>query len=115
MGRMKGTKGCFDLTVYQDEKPLITYYLFPRMKLAFRRFRSGEKKGTIEETDYNFAFELCCELCNFRVNGRKVEGAFVQWLKQRQKRGEVKKQSDVVMQLFKKGKVELSGLVFVRR
>jgi len=115
MRRIKGMRGCLDLTVFQDEKPIITYYLFPRMKLAFRKFRSGEKKGTIEETDYNFAYELCCELCNFRVNGRKVEGGFVQWLKQRQKRGEVKKQSDAVMQLFKKGKVELSGLIFVRR
>ena len=115
MKRMKGMKGCLDLTVFQDEKPLITYYLFPRMKLAFRKFRSGEKKGTIEETDYNFAFELCCELCNFRVNGRRVEGAFVRWIKRKEEKGRVKRQSDVITQLFRKGKVELSGLIFVRR
>jgi len=115
MRGMKGIRGCLDLTVFQDEKPIITYYLFPRMKLAFRKFRSGEKKGTIEETDYNFAFELCCELCNFRANGRRVEGTFVRWIKRKEEKGQVKRQSDMVMQLFRKGKVELSGLIFTRR
>ena len=114
MRGMKGIRGCLDLTVFQDEKPLITYFLFPRTKLAFRKFRSGEKRGTIEEVDYNFAFELCRELCSFKANGRRVEGTFVRWIKRKEK-GQVKRQSDVVMQLFKKGKVELSGLIFVRR
>ena len=115
MRRIKGMKGCLDLTVFQDEKPLITYFLFPRTKLAFRKFRSGEKRGTIEEVDYNFAFELCRELCSFRANGRRVEGTFVQWIKRREEKGQVKRQSDMVMQLFRKGKVELSGLIFTRR
>ena len=115
MRGMKGIRGCLDLTVFQDEKPLITYFLFPRTKLAFRKFRSGEKRGTIEEVDYNFAFELCRELCSFRANGRRVEGTFVQWIKRREEKGQVKRQSDMVMQLFRKGKVELSGLIFTRR
>mgnify|MGYP000333043529 CR=1 FL=1 len=110
---MKGE--CLDLTVFQDGKPLITYFLFPRAKLAFRKFRNGAKKGVIEEVEYNFAFQLCKELCKFRNGGKKVEGTFVQWLKhQRQKKGKGKKQ-DVLSVLFKEGKVELSGLVFVRR
>ena len=115
MKGMKRMNGCLDLTVFQDNKPLITYFLFPKAKLAFRKFRNGEKRGTIEEVDYNFAFELCKELCSFRANGRRVEGTFVQWLKRKEKRGEARKQSDAVMQLFKKGKIELSGLIFVRR
>ena len=115
MRRIKGMKGCLDLTVFQDEKPLITYFLFPRTKLAFRKFRSGEKRGTIEEVDYNFAFELCRELWSFRANGRRVEGRFVQWIKRKEEKGQVKRQSDAVMQLFKKGKIELSGLIFARR
>ena len=108
-------KGCLDLTVFQDEKPLITYFLFPKTKLAFRKFRSGEKRGTIEEVDYNFAFELCKELCSFRASGRRVEGTFAQWIKRKEEKGQVKRQSDAVMQLFKKGKIELSGLIFARR
>ena len=115
MRRMERMKGCLDLTVFQDEKPLITYFLFPRAKLAFRKFRSGEKRGTIEEVDYNFAFELCRELCSFKANGRRVEGTFVRWIKRKEEKGQVKRQSDVVTQLFRKGKVELSGLIFVRR
>ena len=115
MERTKGMKGCLDLTVFQDEKPLITYFLFPKTKLAFRKFRSGEKRGTIEEVDYNFAFELCRELCSFRANGRRVEGTFVQWIRRREEKGHMKRQSDVITQLFKKGKVELSGLIFVKR
>ena len=111
---MKG--GCLDLTVFQDGKPLITYFLFPRAKLAFRKFRNGAKKGVIEEVEYNFAFQLCKELCKFRNGGRRVEGTFVQWLKnkqQKQKRGG--KEKDVMSVLFREGKIELSGLVFVRR
>ncbi len=111
---MKRMNGCLDLTVFQDGKPLITYFLFPRAKLAFRKFRNGAKKGVIEEVEYNFAFQLCKELCKFR-NGKRVEGTFVQWLKQQKQRREERKGKDIMSELFRKGRVELSGLVFARR
>ena len=113
---MKGMKR-LSLTVFQDGKPLITYYFFPQQKIAFRKFRSGVKKGEVEEVEYGSAFELCQELCKFR-DGKRVEGSFVQWLRKRQEKQEqrkAKKQEDVLSQLFRKGKLELSGLVFVRR
>jgi len=111
--RMK--EGCLDLTVFQDGKPLITYFLFPRAKLAFRKFRNGAKKGVIEEVEYNFAFQLCKELCKFRNGGRRVEGTFVQWLKSKQQKQKRRGKEDVMSVLFREGKIELSGLVFVRR
>ena len=113
---MKRMNGCLDLTVFQDGKPLITYFIFPQSKIAFRKFRSGRRRGEVEEVEYRFAFNLCKELCKFR-DGKRVEGTFVQWLKskqQKQKKGKGKKEH-VLSVLFKEGKVELSGLVFVRR
>jgi len=111
--RMKGE--CLDLTVFQDGKPLITYFLFPRAKLAFRKFRNGAKKGVIEEVEYNFALQLCKELCKFRNGGRRVEGTFVQWLKSKQQKQKRRGKEDVMSVLFREGRIELSGLVFVRR
>ena len=112
---MKRMNGCLDLTVFQDGKPLITYFIFPQSKIAFRKFRNGRRRGEVEEVEYRFAFNLCKELCSFKANGRRVEGAFVQWIKRKEEKGQVKRQSDVITQLFRKGKVELSGLIFVRR
>ena len=109
---MKG--GCLDLTVFQDGKPLITYFIFPQSKIAFRKFRNGRRRGEVEEVEYRFAFNLCKELCKFR-NGKRVEGSFVQWLKQQKQRREERRGKDIMSELFRKGRVELSGLVFVRR
>ncbi|MHA1662255.1 MAG: hypothetical protein ACTSVR_03255 [Candidatus Thorarchaeota archaeon] len=109
---MKG--GCLDLTVFQDDKPLITYFIFPQSKIAFRKFRSGRRRGEVEEVEYRFAFNLCKELCKFR-DGKRVEGTFVQWLKSKQQKQKRRGKEDVMSVLFREGKVELSGLVFVRR
>jgi len=110
---MKG--GCLDLTVFQDGKPLITYFLFPQSKIAFRKFRNGRRRGEVEEVEYRFAFNLCKELCKFRNSGRRVEGTFVQWLKRKQQKQKGRGKEDVMSVLFREGKIELSGLVFVRR
>jgi len=109
---MKG--GCLDLTVFQDGKPLITYFIFPQSKIAFRKFRNGRRRGEVEEVEYRFAFNLCKELCKFR-DGKRVEGTFVQWLKHKQQKQKRREKEDVMSVLFREGKVELSGLVFVRR
>jgi len=110
--RMKG--GCLDLTVFQDGKPLITYFIFPQSKIAFRKFRNGRRRGEVEEVEYRFAFNLCKELCKFR-DGKRVEGTFVQWLKSKQQKQKRRGKEDVMSVLFREGKIELSGLVFVRR
>jgi len=112
---MKKMDGCLDLTVFQNGKPLITYFLFPQSRIAFRKFRNGARKGVIEEVEYNFAYEMCKQLCKFRNGGKRVEGSFVQWLKQQKQRREKRKGKDIMSELFRRGRVELSGLVFVRR
>ena len=112
---MKRMNGCLDLTVFQDGKPLITYFIFPQSKIAFRKFRNGRRRGEVEEVEYRFAFNLCKELCKFRNGGRRVEGTFVRWLKSKQQKQKRRGKEDVVSVLFREGKIELSGLVFVRR
>jgi len=103
MDRMYGMNriGRLELTVFQDNKPLITYFLFPETKVAFRKFRAGEKKWEVEEVDYHFAFEACKQLSKLRANGRKVRGNFLRYYNHRQQREQRK---DVRMERLKKEK-----------
>ena len=105
MDRMCGMNriGRLELTVFQDNKPLITYFLFPETKVAFRKFRAGEKKGEVEEVDYHFAFEACKQLSKLSGNGRKVRGNFLRYYNHQQQQ-----RKDVRMErLRKEKKIEL--------
>lgn len=109
MDRMCGMDrvGRLELTVFQDGKPLITYFLFPDTRVAFRKFRSGEKRGEVEEVDYHFAFEACKQLSRLgSSNGRKVRGNFLRYYNHHQQKSQ--KKDDVRMEKLKKErKIEL--------
>jgi len=93
-----------ELTILINGKPSVTYFLFPELATAFKKFR-GRSSG-VEEVPYSAAFEFCRRMVKIaRGNGGKVRvrGNFLRYLEQ------VERQDDMLRKLKREGRIVLMG------
>jgi len=93
-----------ELTILINRRPTVTYFLFPELGTAFKKFRGSDDE--VEEVSYVAAFQFCRRMVKIaRGNGGKVRvrGNFLRYLEQ------VERQDDMLRKLKREGRIVLMG------
>ncbi|HEX59275.1 MAG TPA: hypothetical protein ENF26_03900 [Methanomicrobia archaeon] len=93
-----------ELTILINGKPSVTYFLFPELATAFKKFRGSSSE--VREVPYSAAFEFCRRMVRIAgQNGHKVRvrGNFVHYIKL------VERQEDMLRKLKTEGRITLMG------
>ncbi|MHC1577129.1 MAG: hypothetical protein ACXQT6_00305 [Candidatus Methanospirareceae archaeon] len=93
-----------ELTILINGKPSVTYFLFPELATAFKKFRGSD--GEVKEVPYDAAFRFCKRMVRIaREDGGKVKvrGNFVHYVEL------VERQEDMLRKLKTEGRITLMG------
>jgi len=93
-----------ELTILINGKPSVTYFLFPELATAFKKFRGSSSE--VREVQYSAAFEFCRRMVRIASeDGGKVRvrGNFVHYVEL------VERQEDMLRKLKREGRIVLMG------